>query len=155
MFEDFSIELCNQHYVGYPEDLLTLDLRGIDPVCIGYLNQIVEASNASVVVSSSWRFCHSITGMQKLLEYHSFKGQLIDITPVNIKGPSSKLRGYEIQAWLDLHPGVDRFIILDDDTDMAHLKSHLVLTDRSVGLTEQDAQRAISILLAPVGSVRT
>lgn len=150
---DFALELGNQYYVGYPEDLLVLDLRGIDPTCVGYLNQIIEASDAAVVVSSSWRFSHSVVGMQKLLEYHGFKGQLIDITPVNIKG-RHKLRGYEIQAWLDLHPEVDNMVILDDDTDMAHLSSHLVRTDLSIGLTEENARQAISVIV-PVGAVGT
>jgi hypothetical protein len=148
---DFALELGKQYYVGYPEDLLVLDLRGIDPICVGYLNQIIEASKASVVVSSSWRFCHNIVGMQKLLEYHGFKGQLIDITPVNVKAPQ-KLRGYEIQAWLDLHPEVENMAILDDDTDMAHLSQYLVRTDLAVGLTEENARQAISILV-PVRSV--
>jgi hypothetical protein len=150
--KDFAIDLGKQYYLGYPEDQLILDLRCIDPVCVGYLNQIIEASNASVVVSSSWRFCHSFDGMQKLLEYHGFKGQLIDITPVSIKA-RHKLRGYEIQAWLDLHPKVENMVILDDDTDMAHLSSHLVRTDLAVGLTEENAKQAISIIV-PVRTVR-
>jgi hypothetical protein len=143
--KDFAIDLGKQYYLGYPEDQLILDLRCIDPVCVGYLNQIIEASNASVVVSSSWRFCHSFDGMQKLLEYHGFKGQLIDITPVNVKR-ANKMRGHEIQAWLDLHPEVDRFVILDDDNDMLHLDCYLVKTDLSIGLTQEDAGRALSVL---------
>lgn len=150
---DYALELWGQHYQGYPEDQLVLDLRSLDPECVGYLNQIIEASEASVVVSSSWRFCHSIIGMQKLLEYHGFRGQLIDITPVNIKA-RQKLRGYEIQAWLDLHPEVENMVILDDDNDMAHLSSHLVRTDLAVGLTEENARQAISIIV-PIRAVGT
>jgi hypothetical protein len=144
--KDFAIDLGKQYYLGYPEDQLILDLRCIDPVCVGYLNQIIEASNASVVVSSSWRFCHSFAGVQKLLEYHGFKGQLIDITPVSIKS-RYKLRGYEIQAWLDLHPEVNSFVILDDDNDMAHLSDYLVKTDLAVGLTQENVMQAISIII--------
>jgi hypothetical protein len=145
---DFVFELINTYYNDYPLSMLTLDLLGIDPDCIGYLNQILDASDAQVVVSSSWRFCHSLIGLQKLLEYRGFKGELIDvtpITPITLAG-LEKLRGHEIQAWLDLNPEVDRFVILDDCKDMAHLSKHLVLVNRKIGLTEEDALKAISII---------
>jgi len=151
---EYATKIATKYYHGYPVDMLIHDLRSIDPLCVEYLNQIIEASDADAVLSSTWRFSHSISGLQKLLEFRGFKGELIDITPVNVKSPA-KLRGYEIQAWLDLNPEVESMVILDDDTDMAHLSSHLVRTDLAVGLTKKDAQRAISILLEPVRPVRT
>lgn len=151
--EDFVVNLLRTYYTGYPYCTLITDLLGLEPTCIQNLNLILKATDARVVLSSTWRFSHHLIGLTKLLEYRGFKGFLFDITPINLIG--EEVRGREIQAWLDLHPGVDRFIILDDNKDMAHLKSHLVLTDRSVGLTKKDAQRAISILLAPVRPVRT
>jgi hypothetical protein len=97
-------------------------------------------------VSSSWRFIHSIPGLQKILEFHGFKGEIIDFTPIRVKftGPN-KLRGYEIQAWIDLNP-IENMVILDDDSDMAHLIGHLVKTNKKTGLTEEDARKAISIV---------
>jgi hypothetical protein len=99
--------------------MLTIDLLGLDPTCIKNLNLIIEVTGSQLVVSSSWRYSHNIVGLQKLLEYRGFKGELIDITPINLMGPN-KVRGQEIQAWLDLNPEVDRFVILDDDDDMSH-----------------------------------
>lgn len=142
---DFLFELSNTYYSGYPVSILTHDLLGLDQECIKHLNLVLEATGAQVVVSSSWRFCHNIVGLQKLLEYRGFKGELIDITPINLMGPN-KVRGHEIQAWLDLNPEVDRFVIIDDDSDMAHLKRYLVLVDKKVGLTEKNALEAISII---------
>lgn len=141
---DFLFELSNTYYSGYPLSVLTTDLLGLSRVCVKHLNLIIEATGAQVVVSSSWRFCHNIVGLQKLLEYRGFKGELIDITPINLMG--SKVRGQEIQAWLDLNPEVDRFVIVDDDSDMAHLKRYLVKVDKKVGLTEKNALEAISII---------
>jgi HAD domain in Swiss Army Knife RNA repair proteins len=143
---DFVFELNNTYYSGYPLSMLTLDLLGIDPDCVGYLNLIVEASGAQVVVSSSWRFCHNLMGLQRLLEYRGFRGELVDITPINLVGPG-KLRSHEIQAWLDINPDVEEFVILDDDEDMAHLKNHLVRSNKKVGLTEDEAKKAISIII--------
>lgn len=147
-----ATEIANKYYHGYPVDMLVHDLRSIDPICVGYLNQIIEASAAIVILSSSWRYCHNIVGLQKLLEFRGFKGMLVDITPVNVKGPE-RLRGYEIQAWLDLNRDVENIVILDDDTDMAHLSSHLVRTDLAVGLTEENAHQAISVIVPvrPIG----
>lgn len=142
---DFLFGLSNTYYSGYPVSILTVDLLGLDTACIKHLNLVIEATGAQVVVSSSWRFCHNIVGLQKLLEYRGFKGELIDITPVNLVGPE-KLRGHEIQAWLDLNPEADRFVILDDDDDMGHLKRYLVKVDKKVGLTEKNALEAISIV---------
>lgn len=142
---DFLFELSNTYYSGYPLSVLTADLLGLSRECIKNLNLVIEATGVQVVVSSSWRFCHNIVGLQKLLEYRGFRGELIDITPINLVG-SNKVRGREIQAWLDLNPEVDRFVIVDDDSDMAHLKRYLVLVDKKVGLTEKNALEAISIV---------
>jgi hypothetical protein len=57
-------------------------------------------------------------------------------------------RGLEIQEWLDAHPEVERFVILDDECDMAHLEPFMVKTKFDCGLTEQDAEKAIAILEA-------
>jgi hypothetical protein len=56
-------------------------------------------------------------------------------------------RGHEIADWLDRHPEVRGFVILDDDGDMAHLKDSLVQTKlHDGGLTEELADRAIQRL---------
>ena len=57
-------------------------------------------------------------------------------------------RGREIQLWLQQHPEVDSFVILDDDADMDNLIDRLVQTEIETGLTEQDADRAIELLTA-------
>jgi hypothetical protein len=142
---DFLFELSNTYYSGYPVSTLTTDLLGLDPTCVKALNLVIEATGSQVVVSSSWRFCHNIVGLQKLLEYRGFIGELVDVTPINLAG-SEKLRGQEIQAWLDLNPEVDRFVIIDDDSDMADLSRYLVKVNKKVGLTETNALEAISIV---------
>ena len=68
---------------------------------------------------------------------------------INYIGKTPKLwekRGLEIQKWLDKNPGVDKFIILDDDSDMVHLMSHLLQTDGEFGLTNEIADEAIKRL---------
>jgi hypothetical protein len=55
-------------------------------------------------------------------------------------------RGVEIAEWLDDHPEVTHFVILDDDQDMEDLMDHLILIDPEVGLTDADADEVIKRL---------
>ena len=55
-------------------------------------------------------------------------------------------RGTEIKEWMEKHPEVTSFVILDDDDDMEPFKNRLVQTDMRFGLSELDANKAISLL---------
>ena len=58
------------------------------------------------------------------------------------------IRGHEIEEWLSLHgKNVSHYVILDDiDSFLNIQKTHLVLTNPIVGITEEDVTKAISIL---------
>ena len=66
-------------------------------------------------------------------------------------GAECESRGHEIDEWLSDHPDAEQYVILEDANDFysynreTHLK-HLVLVDEIIGLTEQDADKAIGIL---------
>lgn len=69
--------------------------------------------------------------------------EFIDITPSTIQ----RHRGTEIQMWLDAHPEVDNYVILDDDTDMLDSQSeHFVHISYEEGLNEEFANKAVNIL---------
>ena len=69
--------------------------------------------------------------------------KFIDITPSTIQ----RHRGTEIQMWLDAHPEVDNYVILDDDTDMLDSQyEHFVHISYEKGLNEEFANKAIDIL---------
>ena len=120
---------------------------------INNLNKIVDATGAQIVLSSSWRFDHpKATGrdfiadpLMKILD-RKLKAvglDIIDVTP-DLRG---KIRGAEIQDWLDRHSEVERFVILDDDVDMMEeQKPFFVNTTFKNGLTEEMANKAIEIL---------
>jgi hypothetical protein len=114
------------------------------------LNQI----HAKFVLSSSWRYVVEIDVMQRMLAYRGFTGKLLGRTPkqAELKGkytpenPSyGAPRGYEIAEWLDDNP-VQNCVIVDDNTDMAHLKHRLVKTDPLVGLTQADVDKIKEML---------
>lgn len=104
------------------------------PIATNNLRELLEAiPDLKIVMSSSWRTGRTVTECADLLEENGIdRTRLIDRTGQTIDG---RVRGLEIQEWLDVHPEVDRFVIVDDDKDMAHLRERLVRTEFSVGLT--------------------
>lgn len=124
---------------------ILLDIRSLSPTCMGHLNRLIKDSNSVVVVTSTWRYGYSILGLQKLLEYRGFNGNVVDITPVTFSG-SEKPRGLEIHEWLEAHSEVNRFVILDDDTDLSPHLNHFVHVNKKLGLTDLDVERANEIL---------
>ena len=55
-------------------------------------------------------------------------------------------RGSEIQQWLDGHPEVRDFVIIDDGNDMLHLTPNLVLTDARNGFQYTDMLACCDVL---------
>jgi hypothetical protein len=93
-----------------------------------------------IVISSTWRLHYSLKEFQTLFGmYHRISKNIIGCTP---RLPEER-RGTEIQKWL--HDNEDKyditdFVILDDDSDMLHLKdSHLIQTNGDYGLTYVEA----------------
>lgn len=125
------------------------NLPAPDPVCVQALNRIVAATEAKIVISSSWRKGKHREDMECTFVHWNVPGEIIGITP----GRLNQHRGTEIQAWLDfrkeLFNDVESFVILDDDTDMLHLTTRLVRTSFSQGLTEKHADLAIEMLSRP------
>jgi hypothetical protein len=122
-----------EHYIDNP----------IAPYLVARLNEIVRRTGAFVVVSSTWRLGMSLKELDALLDKGGFKH------PGTILGKTGTIggdRGHEIQAWLDLHGAVERFVILDDDSDMAHLTPFLVLTPGEGGLQPAHVEAACAIL---------
>lgn len=123
--DDFSIRLVSEYHFDF-------------------LKELVDATDAKIVLSSSWRigFNSMRRSNQNLIAKLASRGlEIYDFTPI-----MTGSRGDEIREWLTTHP-VDSFVILDDEDDMEEFTStNLVKTDVEVGLQESDVQRAIKIL---------
>jgi hypothetical protein len=124
----------------------------IDTKSIINLNSLLEETGASVVISSSWR-SSGLEYCKDVLEYHGFKGNIIDITP-NLRSENC-LRGNEILRWVkdneeligERYYNFTEYVILDDDSDMLYWqRNNFLLIDRYVGLTMGDVFRAKKIL---------
>lgn len=121
---------------------------------IKYIKRIVDETGAKIVVSSSWRMdtieetIKTMIGRPKRCPRNRmlnwFIKNLYDVTPVYGLGNG---RGGEIQQWLNKHPEVDNYVIIDDDNDMWDSQMyHFVQTNYEDGITEVEATRAIKVL---------
>ncbi len=113
-----------------------------DPIAVAALNRIVQATGAEIVVTSTWREEYSPEELRELLTRWDVTGAVVGQTPL------AGTRGEEIQAWLEAH-AVERFVILDDQSDMRPLQAHLVKTEAEPGLTQREAEMAIAHLNRP------
>jgi len=134
-------------------------VMGLDRAAIVRLNRLVQETEAEVVISSTWRHGRTVQQLRTLLQEHGFVGTVRGRTPQWLeKSPgglySAEERGHEIQAWLnkaeDYGCFVDSFVILDDDSDMAHLRDRLIKTEFATGLLDEHVDRAIAMLRAPM-----
>ena len=116
------------------ENMFGLDW--FDPVCLQALKTIVDATGAGIVVSSSWRELGD-ENLQRLWTSTPMPGRFLGITPIWIL-----TKREAIEEWIHKHQE-DQYVILDDDSLGF---ANQVKTDIRIGLTNEKAQKAISIL---------
>lgn len=131
-----------------------------DPKAVANLQTILERSEAKLVITSSWRM-EGLDGIRDLWRSRILPGQIVDITPFYLYGvfrqslddePFAGIalgcRGMEIAEWLARN-GEPRtpYVILDDEDDMLLSQAdRFIRIDAEVGITADDARRAIELL---------
>ena len=85
---------------------------------IKVLNQILDETDAEIVISSDWRFHCTIEQMQELYKIRGIRKYPIDFTThiVDIAGLDylEHNRQKEIKDWLENHPEVTDWVAVDD-----------------------------------------
>lgn len=120
----------------------------IDPAAVELLNWIVDETQCSVVLSSTWRLCYPLAEVEQMLRDRGFKHKLDGRTPH--MPYAGMVRGNEIYHYLETFGApVESIAILDDDTDMALLRDRLIRTDNIVGLSRLDAKKCVEMLRTP------
>lgn len=101
---------------------------------VQWLSEACQKFGFDIVVTSTWRLwdnykeCLINGGLRKGIE-------VLDRTPVIRDVP----RGAEIKAYLEEHPEITYYVIVDDEDDMLpEQMEHLILTDGDVGFTLKD-----------------
>lgn len=115
----------------------------LDPDNVAVLNQIVRATGAVVVLSSSWRRVMPLDELREAFVEAGCIAEIVDITPELHDGR----RGREIAAWLAAQPDPPtRYVALDDHFDMPELPGKLVKTSWLEGLTARELPRVLALL---------
>jgi len=125
---------------------------GFDPLTIVHLNNIIEKTDAHIVISSSYRHACTMESLKQWLEEEGVKGVVLGRTPFAMdivrRSGYRSARESEISSWLENWKGepVEKFVILDDIDEFHVLKDALVQTDKWAGLTGDDAIKAVDKL---------
>lgn len=166
IFLDFDGVLNTEKYYcelkskGLPSD----DKYGqlFDPEAVANLRKIIDATDARIVVSSSWRYM-GLNVLQRMWYDRDLPGRIVDITPLHLLDDKlrdtdltqvdmlSLCRGNEIKWYfdevIDANSDSRRFVIFDDLKEvLPELQDHFVRIDPIVGITEMDVERAIEVV---------
>jgi hypothetical protein len=127
------------------------NLDVIDEGNLKRLKQLVDMFEAKVVISSSLKNTYYYTGrygkmLQGIIDTLLTNG--IDVIGIT---PKAESREEEIRMYLDSHPEVSNYCILDDDYEMELLSDHLVklpmqMSEGQMGFTQEYLDKAINIL---------
>ena len=164
IFLDFDGVLNTEHYQGL------LQYQGkswqdeygafFDPNAVKQLKRIIDATGADIVVESSWKYL-GLDAMKELWEIRNLPGRVIDITPSsvsdeylsnvdldNLDASMLQCKGLEISSWLsEKGQSNTRYVIIDDEyVVLESQSSNFILTNPYEGITEEQANRIISIL---------
>ncbi len=156
-------------------DGLAVDVWHLDPAAVARLRRVVDATGVRLVLSSDWRRAPWKPGLLRTsaaLRRVGLGVGLAGATPVLTGAQRDERftpawvdgrlfgswhgragwvgipRWMECQVWLDTHPEVTRWAVVDDaaDFDAPGWREKHVQTDADVGLTDADADRLIALL---------
>jgi hypothetical protein len=121
------------------------------------LKEIVDKTDAKIVVTSSWKrgytevdnFIKSFYNkprnkdLKNVTIFDWFANSIYDITDNN-----GSWRGDEIQRWIDKHnEEIESYVILDDDSDFRDNQLfNFVQTDTYEGITSREVKLCIKVL---------
>lgn len=118
-----------------------------DPFFVDRLNEITDATGANIVLISSWRYASdAIPGLKKAGATAPILGCTPDL--LGRKGHYSWTRCTEIERWLEEHPEVTAYVILDDlwITAFEGQVDHLVHIADGNGIEPEHVKKAIELL---------
>lgn len=115
-----------------------------DPAAAKMVQRIIKETKCDVVLSSTWRLYPKSRIAVKKQVCH-----FIDCTKDMQAGAKRGVveRGLEVQEWLDRHPAVEQYAIIDDDPDFLPTQ-WLFKTTWERGITEEITEAVIAHLNA-------
>lgn len=120
-----------------------------DEESVSNLRLIVDATEADIVIISTWKY-KGIDAMHTLWTLREMPGFLLGVTPEVVSNDFC-IRSMEIKKWLAQNAPEDpadyRYVIIDDSSIfLPEHKPYLINTSSTVGITSEDAEKAIALL---------
>lgn len=127
--------------------------RYLPPAKIALVNEVLRRTGSLVVVSSTWRCfdeCLDLLRAAGLTAIH--RDWRTDRESRTTGGLYiGEVRGHQIKRWLDAHPEVDSYAIVDDDADMLpEQMPRFVQTPFVTGIGQEHVERLARMLNTPV-----
>lgn len=135
----------NEMYKEWQGSLFEYLAHEFCPIALSNVEELVRrCPDVKVVVSSTWRLGNDVESLKNILSASKLVADtIIDVTP---RFPG-KPRGEEIKHWLDNHPEIEQYVIIDDDRDMLESqKENFVNTSALHGFQFGDMLMAERIL---------
>ena len=111
------------------------DWNRFNSLAVEMIKRLIEEFKSSIVISSTWRYA-----FVKELKNELIKSGLIEYLHKDWKTPQTypSHRGEEINLWLNNHPEVIDYVIIDDDENILEgQKNWFIRTDINGGMTEE------------------
>lgn len=111
------------------------------------LNKIILNTNAEIVLTTSHKYSFTLEGWIEIFKNRGLILKKISRLPQN---NDNLTRKQELIKWFTPENSIEKFIIIDDDKSLNGLpeilKSRLIQTSGSVGLTDYLADEALEIV---------
>ena len=132
----------------------------IDESKVKLLCKLIKDTDAQIILHSGWKYWFDSDLKPLRREAQNLRGLLekegltiADVTPDHAADEVKKSKKFslvkagEILAWLGQHKDVDSWVVLDDlDLHSVEIEMHQVKTDRRIGLTIEDVEKAKRML---------
>ena len=134
----------------------------IDPDKCNMIKEICDATDAKIVISSSWRRGYLEKTIDAITNEERLYGNQPFTIPEYVFGITNRMysckygcaderygvyRGVEIDRYIVEHTDITNYVILDDDRDMLLTqKDNFIQTDGHYGISDKDVIKAIKIL---------
>ena len=132
---------------------------GLSPKCVARLIKLCKDTNSKVVISSNWRkFKPDEKWVNKYGSYENNMPKLKKVLGDLYVGDLPKVRhinkSMAAVLWFEEYSNeIDKFVVFDDDlregfqnTYEYGIKDNFILTDKEIGLTDEDCKKAKKIL---------
>lgn len=134
-------------YLNFPDDT---DIR-FSKKAVKNLNKLIRLTKAKIVISSTWRLFHSLEDLKNIIKKQGISGEIISTTSVEKATIEEGIpRGQKISDWLEQHPEVEQYVIIDDDVQADCIQFHpynCVETSYKRGFSPEDRFNEALVIL--------